>query len=301
MAEKRMFTMKIVDSDAFLDMPLSAQSLYFHLNMRADDEGFLNNPKKIMRMVGASEDDLKILIAKRFLLTFDSGVVVIKHWKMHNSLRKDRYSETQYTEELSQLCIKENGSYTEATNCQPADNQVTTTCQPTDNQVTTTCPHRLSIDKDRLDKIRVDEDADIYTVNEYTEQQPLPELDDNDLIVQTWNCCQVTKNIDRIKPMTKRETDTRLCVEGDLQKYLNTIRSLDNKAFFLKQMQQGRLLTYDWFCNPNNYQKVVEGNYDEKFEKPPDQTAHHEEQPNELLEKYAQPFTPERIRKMSRR
>ena len=112
MAQKRMFTMKIVDSDAFLDMPLSTQCLYFHLNMRADDDGFIGNPKKIMRMIGASEDDLKILLAKRFLIIFEDSVVVVKHWWMHNTLAKDRYHETSYTDEKALLRIKENKAYT---------------------------------------------------------------------------------------------------------------------------------------------------------------------------------------------
>ena len=112
MAQKRMFTMKIVDSDAFLDMPLSSQCLYFHLNMRADDDGFIGNPKKIMRMIGASEDDLKILLAKRFLIIFEDSVVVVKHWWMHNTLAKDRYHETSYTDEKALLKIKENKAYT---------------------------------------------------------------------------------------------------------------------------------------------------------------------------------------------
>ena len=131
MAERRMFTMKIVDSDAFLDMPLSAQALYFHLNMRADDDGFVNNPKKIQRMVGANDDDLKMLIAKRFILAFDSGIVVIKHWRMHNLLRKDRYHPTQYQDELKLLCLKNNLAYTEQ------ENSLATTWQPSDNQVAT--------------------------------------------------------------------------------------------------------------------------------------------------------------------
>lgn len=127
MAERRMFTLKIVDSDAFLDMPMSAQALYFHLNMRADDDGFVNNPKKISRMIGASDDDLKILLAKRFVLGFESGVIVIKHWRMHNLLRKDRYNPTQYQEEFARLQLKDNGSYTElATTWQPSGNQVAT-------------------------------------------------------------------------------------------------------------------------------------------------------------------------------
>ena len=111
MANKRMFTMKIVDSDAFLDMPLSAQCLYFHLNMRADDDGFVGNPKRVMKIVSASEDDLKLLIMKKFVLAFDGGVIVIKHWRMHNTLSQNRYHETQYLDEKSLLKIKQNGSY----------------------------------------------------------------------------------------------------------------------------------------------------------------------------------------------
>ena len=112
MAERRMFAKTIIDSDAFLDMPLSTQSLYFHLSMRADDDGFINNPKKIQRMVGASDDDLKLLIAKNFIIPFESGIVVIKHWRIHNYLRSDRYKPTVYTEEREQLTIKDNGAYT---------------------------------------------------------------------------------------------------------------------------------------------------------------------------------------------
>lgn len=130
MAEKRMFTQKIIDSDAFLDMPLSSQALYFHLNMRADDDGFVNNPKRIQRTIGASEDDLKLLIAKRFVIGFESGVIVIKHWKMHNTLRKDRYNPTQYQEELNTLALKENNSYTEK-----AVNGSATTWQPNGNHL----------------------------------------------------------------------------------------------------------------------------------------------------------------------
>lgn len=113
MAERRMFAKTIIDSDAFVDMPLSTQALYFHLSMRADDDGFINNPKKIQRMIGASDDDLKLLIMKRYILPFDSGVVVIKHWKIHNYIQKDRYKPTVYIEEKAMLEVKENGSYTE--------------------------------------------------------------------------------------------------------------------------------------------------------------------------------------------
>lgn len=113
MAERRMFAKTIIDSDAFLDMPLSAQALYFHLSMRADDDGFVNNPKKIQRMVGASDDDCKLLVIKRFILTFESGIIVIKHWKIHNYIRNDRYKETKYLEEKSLLELNKNNGYTE--------------------------------------------------------------------------------------------------------------------------------------------------------------------------------------------
>lgn len=113
MAQRRMFNMKIVDSDAFMDMPQSSQLLYFQLAMRADDDGFVGNPKKIMRMVGSSDDDYKILVVKRFILVFPSGICVIKHWLIHNYIAKDRYNETVYVDEKSTIHQKENGSYTE--------------------------------------------------------------------------------------------------------------------------------------------------------------------------------------------
>lgn len=108
-----MFAKTIVTSDAFLDMPLSARCLYFTLGMFADDDGFVNNPKSIMRQVGASTDDLNLLLLKRFILSFDSGVIVIKHWRIHNYIRNDRYKETKYLDEKSSLAVDENGAYTE--------------------------------------------------------------------------------------------------------------------------------------------------------------------------------------------
>lgn len=111
MARKRMFDIEIVDTDLFLEMPQSTQNLYFHLGMRADDDGFVSNPKKIIRTVGANEDDLKILITKKFIIPFESGVIVIRHWKINNYLRADRHTETIYKDEKRQLIEDENGIY----------------------------------------------------------------------------------------------------------------------------------------------------------------------------------------------
>ena len=107
-----MFAKTIIDSDAFLDMPLSTQALYFHLSMRADDDGFVNNPKKIARLLGCGDDDARLLLAKKFIISFDSGVIVIKHWKIHNYIQKDRYKKTNYHEEMGLLSIDENNGYT---------------------------------------------------------------------------------------------------------------------------------------------------------------------------------------------
>ena len=125
MAERRMFAKTIVLSDAFLDMPLSARCLYFTLGMLADDDGFVNSPKSIMRQVGASVDDMNLLLAKKFILTFESGVIVIKHWRIHNYIQKDRYKESKYIEEKATLQLDQNGAYTECIqNVSKMDTQV---------------------------------------------------------------------------------------------------------------------------------------------------------------------------------
>ncbi|MER2095106.1 MAG: conserved phage C-terminal domain-containing protein [Aerococcus urinaeequi] len=111
MAQRRMFSKRITDTDIFTDMPLSTQCLYFHLNMNGDDDGFVDNTKRVQKMIGASDDDLKLLFAKEFLIPFESGVVVIKDWKVHNYIRGDRYQETVYTDEKSQLTIDKVGKY----------------------------------------------------------------------------------------------------------------------------------------------------------------------------------------------
>lgn len=160
MAERRMFAKTIIDSDAFLDMPLSTQALYFHLSMRADDEGFINNPKKIKRMIGASDDDLKLLIAKNFVIPFESGVVVIKHWRIHNYIRSDRLVKTVYKDEREALDVKENGAYT------MADRQQAATCQSLDGHMSVNCPSsdgqmaaQVRLGEVRLGKDSIGEDS----------------------------------------------------------------------------------------------------------------------------------------------
>lgn len=112
MAKRRMFSIDITSSDAFQDMPLSAQALYFHLGMNADDDGVVNSPKAIQRSLGASPDDLRILVAKRFIIPIaESEIVVIKHWKINNLIQKDRYTPSKYQKELELLELDENKAY----------------------------------------------------------------------------------------------------------------------------------------------------------------------------------------------
>ena len=144
MAERRMFAKTIIDSDAFLDMPLSTQALYFHLSMRADDDGFINNPKKIQRMIGCSDDDLKLLLAKSFIIAFESGIIVIKHWRLHNYIQKDRYKPTIYQSEKSMLCEDKSHVYSLDTGC-------IQDVSKTDTQV--------RFGKDSLGQVRIGEDS----------------------------------------------------------------------------------------------------------------------------------------------
>lgn len=145
MAERRMMSKKIIHSDAFLDMPATSQNLYFHLLLEADDEGFVNSPKRIQRTVGATDGDAQMLLLKKFILSFESGVIVIKHWRMHNYIQNDRFKATSHKDERAKLEIRDNQSYTlskDKENVSISD----TNCTP-------------SIEEDSIDKISIGEDS----------------------------------------------------------------------------------------------------------------------------------------------
>lgn len=152
MASKRMFNQKVTNADAFLDMPLSTQCLYFHLNMNADDDGFVPNPKTVIRMIGASEDDMKLLILKSYILTFESGVIVIKHWRMHNTLSKGRYTPTTYLEEKDALLLKDNNSYSFNDGVPLNDSKL---IEMSKRQ----CRRTIDEQKTNTDKIRIDKNS----------------------------------------------------------------------------------------------------------------------------------------------
>lgn len=264
LAQKRMFTMKIVDSDAFLEMPLSTQCLYFHLNMRADDDGFIGNTKRIMKIIGASEDDLRLLIAKRFVLTFEDGVIVIKHWRMHNTLSRDRYAETSYTDEKKMLLLKDNGSYS-LTGGNPIDDtrlieRSGRQTQQRRNKDATKTHSGIGLDIDIELDIDKEKDNNLIASKDTIRQTDVRR------VIEEWNKLQDVgiAPIRDIKPASKRcqmlKGRIREYGMNDLLKAMDNIRHSD---FLRGENKNGWMITFDWFVKPNNFLKVLEGNYNE--------------------------------------
>lgn len=245
MAERRMFAKTIVDSDAFLDMPMSARLLYYDLGMRADDDGFVNSPKKIMRMVGASEDDINILILRKFIIPFSNGIVVIKHWKIHNYIRNDRYKPTTYVEEKSQLSQDKNNAYT--LNYDNVDTNGIPMVSVLDTQD--------SIGKDSIGKVNISISNDIDCQTDAVRQ-----------VISAWN----TLSEFGVKPVSKMaSTSTRYkSLVARIKQYSldDILRAIDNikDSDFLTGKSTDWIITFDWFVKPNNFVKVLDGNYNNR-------------------------------------
>lgn len=237
MAERRMFAKTIIDSDLFLDMPLTTQALYFHLSMRADDDGFINNPKKILRMIGCNEDELRLLIAKKFVIPFESGVCVIKHWKIHNYIRNDRYKETGYLEEKSQLELSDNNTYEKKVGI------------PTDNQVVYQMDTQDRIGKVRLGKVNNSISKDILSSTKVQ------------LIIEKWNKLNLQKLISIKTGTTRYKLLKSRANEYGIDSIFQAIENVSKSNFLKGQNDRGWIITFDWLIKPNNFIKVLEGNY----------------------------------------
>ena len=249
MAERRMFAKSIIDSDTFIDMPTSSRLLYYDLSMRADDDGFVNSPKKIMRMTGASQDDLKMLIAKSFIIPFESGVVVIKHWKIHNYIQKDRYKETIYLNEKSMLVEENNKEYALDTNRIQDVSRLDT--------------------QDRLGKDRLVEDSKDYS---YGDKSPKPERVkiDFDKIKEYFNT--YCTGFSAIREMTDARKKTiksflKNHSESDLYMLFDTAQKSD---FLTGNNTNGWTASFDWIIKPANAVKILEGNYNNRAKKEED-------------------------------
>lgn len=249
MAEKRMFTKKITNTDAFLSNSLSAQSLYFHFNMNADDDGFVANPKTIMKMIGANEGDFNNLVDSNFIIPFiSSGIVVIKHWNMHNTLKKDRYKPTAYIEEKNQLLVKENKSYSSELQCIPNGSS----SEP-----------QYSKEESSKDKYNIDKDS-----KEKKDSIPFSN------IKQLWNSIPKLSDIKSLSENRKRHIKARIS-ETSLEDFYEVIENVKNSKHLKNDYSDQEKLkidekyrnwkcTFDWIINPSNYLKILEGNYKDK-------------------------------------
>lgn len=237
MAERRMFAKTIIDSDAFLDMPLSTQALYFHLSMRADDDGFINNPKKIQRMIGGSDDDLKLLVAKRFIIPFESGIVVIKHWKIHNYIQSDRYKPTVYQEEKALITTKDNKAYTLDTECIHDVSNVDT---------------QVRLGKDRIGQDRIGE------VREGKERVDYQQIADmyNDT-------CVSFPRLTTLSDARKKAIKARLKVYT-LDDFKRLFEKAEASSFLKGGNDRNWSANFDWLIKDSNMAKVLDGNYDNR-------------------------------------
>lgn len=231
MAERRMFAKTIIDSDAFIDMPVTARLLYYDLGMRADDDGFVNSPKKIMRMVGASQDDLAILITKKFIIPFETGVVVIKHWRIHNYIQKDRYKPTKYEEEMKQLTVKENGAYTVDTEC---------------------IQDVYSLDtQDRLGKDRLGKDRD-STIVDYIS-----------IIDLYHDKCPSLPTVRKVSDARKKQIRARLR-KYSIDEITEAFERAEASDFLKGDNKNNWTADFDWIMNDANIAKILDGKYENK-------------------------------------
>ncbi len=251
MAERRMFAKTIIDSDAFIDMPVTARLLYYDLAMRADDDGFVNSPKKIMRIIGASQDDINILIMRNFILPFDNGVVVIKHWRIHNYIRKDTYNSTPYLEQKAMLEIDENKTYrTKSNDTSPSY------LLSVDGSLT-----QARIGKDRLDKESID---NILTTSDNADKSY--NTIDFQNIVDNYNliCVSLPKVI-RLTEARKKAIKSAIELIGQEEDFKAFFEKVNTSDFLCGRTEKAWAgCGFDWILKRSNLIKILEGCYDNR-------------------------------------
>ena len=284
MANRRMLSLNVIDSDMFLDLPISSQNLYFHLCMRADDDGFIKNPRRIQRMIGAADDDLRLLIAKQFIIPFDSGIVVIKHWRIHNYIQKDRYHGTMCLDEKSRISVGKDGSYellpdnaeplkiqdspTEDTDCAHSVSILDTECVQDVSRMDTEV--RLELGKDRLELNNTDskESVSPNPTGSYTEIQHLY----NEICKSFPKCVKLSER-------RRRAIGARMRAGYTLEDFERLFEKAEQSEFLKGKNDRDWRADFDWMLKDSNIVKVLEGKYDdrnrpngrpENVSKPPD-------------------------------
>lgn len=247
MAERRMFAKTIIDSDSFLDMPLSAQCLYFHLSMRADDDGFINNPKKIQRMISANDDDTKLLIAKSFIIPFDTGVVVIKHWRLHNYIQSDRYKPTMYQDEKGQLTVEKNVYQLMDTSCIQDGYNLDT---------------QDRIGKDRIGKVNLSSVSD-ETLSDFPSEKSSPAPYDK--IRDLYNSiCKSYPKCTRLSAGRKKAIHARLKSGYTVEDFEKVFQMAEQSRFLKGGNDRNWRADFDWLIKDANMAKVLDGKYQDR-------------------------------------
>lgn len=250
-----MFCRSIVESDRFLEMPLTSQALYFHLGLRADDEGFINSPKRILREINCSIDDLKLLISKGFVYCFESGIVVITHWKVHNTIKTDRFTPSIYSQEKKLLSTDNNKKYVLLSENNKIIPNIRNTMEPNWNQIGTKLEPQYRLDKNRLDKDSNNiQSTSVDGVNGINYQN----------VLNSFN--SICVSLPKVKKLTAERK----------RKIKNLKKNLDNLTFddYFTMIEQSDFLTgrngvwnncnFDWCMKPTNCIKIIEGNYKNK-------------------------------------
>lgn len=280
MAAKRMFNIKLIKSDAFTSMPLSSQALYFHLNLEADDDGFIGNPRGVQRFVGASDDDLNLLIFKGFLIKFDSGVMVVKHWRMHNTLKGDRYVETPYREEGSTLYLKKNGAYTfdktqAVTKLENKWNQNVSKMFPQSNPVQCSVVES-SVEKMLLPNKENKATAALPIVESTATEIPLNPITSSSSrlppagiyveIQSMYNrICITLQPVERLTRKRRGFLDVLFDKGYKLEDFEELFKKTMESEYFSKLSDGSWKPSFDWLIQEDNMNAVLEGKYDKTF------------------------------------
>ena len=242
MAERRMISKKITDTDAFLDMPLTTQALYFHFLQNADDDGFVGNPNSIMRKVGASKNDYDLLMVKRFIIVFDSGICVIKHWRIHNYIQKDRYVPTTFIKEKAQLETEENGAYTEC-------------IQNVSNLYAQYSIGKDSIGKDSIGKDSIEGERAPTREPVHSKAQAIVDLF-NEL-------CPSLSKVTVLSTCREKAITARL-KEFTVEQFTTVFKKAEASKFLTGRNGKAWRANFDWLINASNFVKVLDGNYDDR-------------------------------------
>lgn len=266
MAQKRMFDKIITNDDNFLEMPNSTQALYFHLSMNADDDGFVNNWKSIMKITGTKDDDLKILISKSYLIPFDSGIIVIKHWRINNYLRGDRYKPTQFQKEFNMLENHENKAY-------QLKSEWSTIGIPVVN------PDKIRIDKNRIEKNREEENSidnkkmslktdNLSSNDSLAIASPIPienkkEVFNNFLNIYNEECTNLPKCL---KITEKRKVAINKCLKEkiDEEVFKEICIKANQSDFLIGENDRNWKADFDFVTRSDKAMQILEGKYENR-------------------------------------